>query len=90
MIDDTFIAALEHIDRTGDVPGRSDAPSACALRERAKRENAVAWDEDRNRYVLTGTGRQRIANRRVRESGVAREPHTAEIRPFRRRETASR
>jgi hypothetical protein len=87
--DDDFIAALEHIDKAGGMPGREDAPATYVMLERAKRENAVAWDDDRWRYVLTGTGRQKIASRRARDSGAVREPTTAEIRPFRRKPDAA-
>lgn len=82
MGEDDFIAALEHIDRAGDVPGRGDAPAACAMRHRAVRENAAAWDESRGRYVLTGTGRSRIAGRRA---AAGREPQTAEVHVLRAR-----
>ena len=84
-MDDAFIDALEHLDRVGHVPGRADVPATFALLERAKREHAVSWDEERNRYVLTGTGRQKVLSRRGRDAVGQREAPSAEIRQFRRR-----
>jgi hypothetical protein len=79
-MDDDFIKALEHVGRTGGLPGDANAPATIAIRQRGFRENAFAWDEDMTRLLLTSTGRMKIASRRT-----AREGRTAEIRQFRKR-----
>jgi hypothetical protein len=57
-----LVEALKRVDAHGDVaPARVHDPMTILLRENAVRANLVRWDEDRGRYVLTGTGRRRIS-----------------------------
>ena len=73
-----LIEALERVDRDGDVgPADAHDPMTMALRHRALQSDLIRWDDDRARYVLTGTGRGRIA---------ARGRAQASIVPFRRRD----
>ena len=56
-----LIEALKSVDRHGDVaPPHVHDPMTMLLRENVIQANLVRWDEDRGRYVLTGTGRRRI------------------------------
>src|ERR1700722_18240728 len=67
MIDapeDRLIAALKNVDAHGDVaPPHVNDPMTMVLRENAIQGNLMRWDDDRYRYVLTGTGRRRISTR---------------------------
>jgi hypothetical protein len=57
-----LIEALKRVDAHGDVaPAHVHDPMTIVLRENAVQANLVRWDEDRGRYVLTGTGRRRIS-----------------------------
>lgn len=59
-----FLAALRNVDQHGDVapPAASETPSNVAARHRAFLENLIAWDEARGRFILTATGRSRLAS----------------------------
>jgi len=57
-----LVEALKRVDAHGDVaPAYVHDPMTILLRENAVQANLVRWDEDRGRYVLTGTGRRRIS-----------------------------
>ena len=56
-----LIEALKNVDEHGDVaPHHVHDPMTMVLRENAIRTNLMRWDNDRDRYVLTGAGRRRI------------------------------
>jgi hypothetical protein len=62
--EDRLIAALKNVDAHGDVaPPHVNDPMTMVLRENAIQGNLMRWDDDRYRYVLTGTGRRRITTR---------------------------
>jgi len=67
MIDapeERLIEALKNVDAHGDVaPAHVNDPMTMVLRENALQGNLMRWDDDRYRYVLTGTGRRRITTR---------------------------
>ena len=67
MIDapeDRLIEALKNVDAHGDVaPPHVNDPMTMVLRENAIQGNLMRWDDERYRYVLTGTGRRRISTR---------------------------
>ncbi len=44
-------------------PLTSNDPMTMLLRENAIQANLMRWDDTRNRYVLTGTGRRQISAR---------------------------
>src|SRR5271169_1079885 len=74
-----MIEALKNVDAQGDVaPAHVHDPMTMVLRENAIQANLMRWDDARGRYVLTGTGRRRIAAR-------ARAPGT--VVPFRKRDS---
>jgi hypothetical protein len=59
-----LIEALKKVDVHGDVaPEHVHDPMTMTLRERALQEDLMRWDDNRGRYVLTGTGRRRINSR---------------------------
>ncbi len=59
-----LIEALKNVDAHGDVaPAHVNDPMTMVLRENAIQGNLMRWDDDRYRYVLTGTGRRRISTR---------------------------
>ena len=56
------IKALESVEEHGDVaPARVHDPMTMLLRENAIQSHLMRWDDARGRYVLTGTGRRRLA-----------------------------
>jgi hypothetical protein len=56
-----LIEALKTVDAHGDVaPPHVHDPMTMLLRENALQANLMRWDDDRGRYVLTGTGRRRL------------------------------
>jgi hypothetical protein len=67
MIDapeERLIEALKNVDAHGDVaPPHVNDPMTMVLRENAIQGNLMRWDDERYRYVLTGTGRRRISTR---------------------------
>lgn len=76
-IEQRLIEALKTVDAHGDVaPAHVHDPMTMLLRENALQANLMRWDEDRGRYVLTGTGRRRV-------SGGSRAPGA--VLAFRRR-----
>ncbi len=57
-----LIEALKNVDVHGDVaPPDVHDPTTMLLRENAIRAHLMRWDDARDRYVLTGTGRRRIS-----------------------------
>ena len=76
----SLIEALQKVDALGDLaPSHVQDPMTMVLRQRAIQDDLMRWDDSRGRYVLTGTGRSRIA---------ARTRASATIVRFRRREDA--
>jgi hypothetical protein len=75
-----LIEALQKVDALGDVaPAHVQDPMTMVLRQRAIQDDLMRWDDSRGRYVLTGTGRSRIAARNRAPAAVVR---------FRRRDDA--
>jgi hypothetical protein len=78
MIDtqeDKLIEALKKVDAYGDVaPDHVHDPMTMVLRERAIQGDLMRWDDNRGRYVLTGTGRNRISARHRAPANVMRFP----------------
>jgi hypothetical protein len=63
-IEKRLIEALKNVDAHGDVaPAHVHDPMTMLLRENAIQANLMRWDDARDRYVLTGTGRRRIGAR---------------------------
>jgi hypothetical protein len=59
-----LIEALKRVEAHGDVaPPSVHDPMTMLLRENVLQANLVRWDEVWGRFVLTGTGRRRIAAR---------------------------
>ncbi len=57
-----LIEALKRVEAHGDVaPASVHDPMTMLLRENVLQANLVRWDEVWGRFVLTGTGRRRIA-----------------------------
>src|SRR5271165_1759467 len=57
-----MIEALKSVDAHGDVaPAHVHDPMTMLLRENAIQASLMRWDDAQGRYVLTGTGRRRIA-----------------------------
>ena len=57
-----LIEALKNVDIHGDVaPPSVHDPMTMVLRENAINADLMRWDDGRDRYVLTGTGRRRIS-----------------------------
>ncbi len=64
-----LVEALKAVEKHGDVsPAHVHDPMSMVLRQTAVQGDLMRWDDDRGRYVLTGTGRSRI---RARERGKA-------------------
>jgi len=63
-----LVEALRAVEQHGDVsPAVVHDPMSMVLRQQAVQGDLMRWDNDRGRYVLTGTGRTRI---RARERGT--------------------
>jgi hypothetical protein len=61
-LEDRLIEALKKVDIHGDVaPENVHDPMITIIRERVLRDDLVRWDDNRGRYVLTGTRRRRIS-----------------------------
>ena len=53
---------MKKVDAHGDVaPAHVQDPMIMVLRQRALQADLMRWDDNRGRYVLTGTGRSRIS-----------------------------
>ena len=65
-----LIDALKNVDAHGDVePESVHDPMTMLLRENALQANLMRWDDARDRYVLTCTGRRRLGAR-IRAPGT--------------------
>ena len=74
-LEDRLIEALKKVDVHGDIaPEHVHDPMTMTLRERALQDDLMRWDDNRGRYVLTGTGRRRINLRSRRAAVVIRFP----------------
>lgn len=59
-----LIEALKKVEEHGDVaPPHVHDPKTMVMRHLAIHANLMRWDDERGHYVLTGTGRSRIAAR---------------------------
>jgi len=59
-----MIEALKSVEAHGDVaPAHVHDPMTMLLREKAVQGHLMRWDDTRDRYVLTGTGRRRLGAR---------------------------
>ncbi len=59
-IEKRLIEALKNVDVHGDVaPAHVHDRMTMLLRENAIQAHLMRWDDVRDRYVLTGTGRRR-------------------------------
>lgn len=62
VLEKRLIQALETVEAHGDVaPVHVHDPMTMLLRENAIQAHLMRWDDVRDRYVLTGTGRRRIS-----------------------------
>jgi len=72
-LEDRLIEALKKVDAHGDIaPDYVHDPMTMALRQRAIQADLMRWDDNRGRYVLTGTGRHRITARNRKPGAVLR------------------
>ena len=75
---DKLVEALKKLDTFGDVaPAHVQDPTTMIIRQIAVQDDLMRWDSDRGHYVLTLTGRRRIA---------ARSGHSASVLRFRKRD----
>ena len=59
-----LVEALKSVDAFGDVSSSNiHDPMTVALRQKAVVSDLIRWDDYRARFVLTGSGRSRIAAR---------------------------
>ena len=59
-----LIEALKKVDVYGDIaPPHVQDPMTMVLRQNAIQADLIRWDDSRGRFVLTGTGRNRITAR---------------------------
>ena len=59
-----MLEALKSVETHGDVaPAHVHDPMTTSLREKAIQAHLMRWDDARDRYVLTGTGRRRLSAR---------------------------
>ena len=59
-----LIEALKKVDVYGDIaPPHVQDPMTMVLRQNAIQADLIRWDDSRARFVLTGTGRNRITAR---------------------------
>ena len=64
-----LLEALKKVDVYGDIaPPHVQDPMTMVLRQNAVQADLIRWDDSRARFVLTGTGRNRITAR-SRSSG---------------------
>jgi hypothetical protein len=73
-----LVEALKKLDEFGDVaPAHVQDPTTMIIRQIAVQDDLMRWDSERGHYVLTLTGRRRIA---------ARGNHSASVLRFRKRD----
>ena len=59
-----LIEALKKVDAHGDIaPPHVQDPTTMVIRQLAVQNDLMRWDDNRGRFVLTSTGRSRIAKR---------------------------
>jgi hypothetical protein len=59
-----MLEALKSVETHGDVaPAHVHDPMTTSLREKAIQAHLMRWDDARDCYVLTGTGRRRLSAR---------------------------
>jgi hypothetical protein len=80
-LENRLIEALKKVDVHGDIaPEYVHDPMTMVLRERALQDDLMRWDDSRGRYVLTGTGCDKICLRSRKPAVVIRfrkpGPHT--------------
>jgi hypothetical protein len=70
---DKLVEALKKLDTFGDVaPAHVQDPTTMIIRQIAVQDNLMRWDSERGHYVLTLTGRRRIAGRNAQPGAVVR------------------
>jgi hypothetical protein len=70
---DKLVEALKKLDEFGDVaPAHVQDPTTMIIRQIAVQDDLMRWDSDRGYYVLTLTGRRRIAGRSNHSAAVLR------------------
>jgi hypothetical protein len=68
-----LVEALKKLDAFGDVaPAHVQDPTTMIMRQIAIQDDLMRWDSDRGQYVLTLTGRRRIAGRGNHSGAVLR------------------
>ncbi len=68
-----LVEALKKLDAFGDVaPAHVQDPTTMIIRQIAVQDDLMRWDSDRGHYVLTLTGRRRIAGRNAQPAAVLR------------------
>jgi hypothetical protein len=68
-----LVEALRKVDVHGDVaPPHVQDPMTMVLRQTAIQADLMRWDDGRGHYVLTGTGRNRIAARNRAPGSILR------------------
>ncbi len=73
LLEARLVEALKSVDAYGDVSPRPEHdPMTVALRQKAVNGDLIRWDDSRARYVLTGSGRSRIAARSRPSASVLR------------------
>ena len=59
-----LIEALKKVDVYGDIaPPHVQDPMTMVLRQNAIQADLIRWDDSRGKFMLTGTGRNRITAR---------------------------
>ena len=70
---DKLVEALKKLDAIGDVaPPHVQDPTTMIIRQIAVQDDLMRWDGERGHYVLTLTGRRRIAGRGAQTGAVLR------------------
>lgn len=68
-----LIEALKKIDVYGDIaPPHVQDPMTMVLRQNAIQADLIRWDDSRGKFVLTGTGRNRITARSRTSGNILR------------------
>jgi hypothetical protein len=68
-----LVEGLKKLDEFGDVaPPHVQDPTTMIIRQVAVQDDLMRWDSERGHYVLTLTGRRRIAGRPKQSASVLR------------------
>lgn len=68
-----LVEALKKLDTFGDIaPAHVQDPTTMIIRQIAVQDDLMRWDSERGHYVLTLTGRRRIAGRSAQPGSVVR------------------